>query len=149
VYGLLQNVSNYSDELVPLIAEAIPNRAGAAAPEYAYWRVDRKLTGRWVDPVTGTTVTVPGIIMEATTLSLRTDGVICEALLGNGDALDDYSRGLQRESVVEKQLDNEIKKQEVADAAQRLDVVQTADDARADLYVRVHPTPPAQPDVTP
>jgi hypothetical protein len=54
----------------------------------------------------GTAINVPGIIVDADSHVLRTDGVMVEALLGVGEALDSYSQGLQREAERAKELAN-------------------------------------------
>jgi hypothetical protein len=40
-------------------------------------------------------ITVPGIIVDAKTAVMRTEGVVVEALLGQADALDEYAQQLQ------------------------------------------------------
>ncbi|NIG54643.1 hypothetical protein [Chitinophaga sp. Cy-1792] len=50
---------------------------------------------------------VTGIIVSAQTTVMRTEGIMVEALLGQGDALDTYSHGLQDEKVREKKLNND------------------------------------------
>lgn len=42
------------------------------------------------------TVTVPGVILGATTNSLRTDGIVVDCFLGGGNALDSYGKQLQQ-----------------------------------------------------
>ncbi len=55
------------------------------AAEDSYWRVNKDKKSKYDD------FTVPGVILTATKNVLRTDGIIVEALLGQGDALDTYS----------------------------------------------------------
>ena len=49
---------------------------------------------------------VDGIVMDVTRHTVRTPAVIIDALLGHGVALDNYSLGLQQETLREKQLEN-------------------------------------------
>ncbi|MCA9708100.1 MAG: hypothetical protein KDK70_19770 [Myxococcales bacterium] len=51
---------------------------------------------------------VPGIILSASRNVLRTDGLIVEAVLGAGEGLDTYARGLQEEQVRTRRLANEL-----------------------------------------
>jgi len=60
----------------------------------------------------GRTHTVPGVLLEHRDLVMRTEGVVVEALLGNGDALDGYAAQLQ-------QLEVERREAEVALAQAR------------------------------
>ena len=49
---------------------------------------------------------MPGIIISANKVVMRTDDIVVDALLGEGDALDDYSQGLQAEAVSAEQVQN-------------------------------------------
>jgi hypothetical protein len=60
-----------------------------------YLRVRSEKTSTYADEANDTTIDVPGIILSATQNVMRTDGVIVEALLGVGGALDGYSSRLQ------------------------------------------------------
>lgn len=53
-------------------------------------------------------IPVPGIILSASRNVLRTDGLIVEAVLGAGEGLDAYARGLQEEQVRSRRLANEL-----------------------------------------
>ncbi|MBS1717839.1 MAG: hypothetical protein JSS72_08930 [Armatimonadetes bacterium] len=79
--------------------------------------------------------TVTGIIVSATTTVLRTDGLIVEALLGRGDALDTYSHGLQDESVRQKALAND----KVALANQ---IISSGEADKGALYAELFPNCP-------
>jgi len=76
-------------------------------PQDRYLRVKKDYTSLYHDEATGTQIRVPGIIMAANKYVLRTEGIIVEALLGQGDALDDYSHGLQDEAVRERRIAND------------------------------------------
>jgi hypothetical protein len=53
---------------------------------------------------------VEGVILDATRVTLRTDSVIVEALLGQADALDEYAMEMQRAEAEAKTLANEREK---------------------------------------
>lgn len=58
-------------------------------------------------------ITVPGIIMDVRSRILRTDAVVVDALLGQGEALDCYNMHLQDEAVKKAQLDNTAYQQQI------------------------------------
>jgi hypothetical protein len=53
---------------------------------------------------------VDGVLMNETTITMRTDSVIVEALLGQADALDDYAMEVQKAAAGAKTLENEREK---------------------------------------
>ena len=85
----------------------------------------------------GRNITVDGVIMSARTVVLRTDAVIVEALLGQANALDDYSIGLQVERVREKQLANDAAALSLDERGARLSIVATKDKAAAEVWAAV------------
>lgn len=93
----------------------------------------------------GMSVDVDGVIMSIQKNVLRTDCVIVEAILGQGQALDDYAIGLQREAVNAEVLKNRAKEQDIARGQLAMDVVNSADEARANVFARVFPPPPPAP----
>jgi hypothetical protein len=81
-------------------------------------------------------------VLGVTRSTLPTDGVLVEALLGQGNALDAYSMGLQMEAVREKLTANERAAAEVALLRQKLDAVAAGDKERVELLARLFPPPP-------
>src|SRR5439155_16087662 len=73
---------------------------------------------------------------------MRTEGVIVEALLGQGEGLDTYSKGLQEQAVRAKTIENN--RQDAAVQREKLAQHVIADDAstQADLFAKVFPLPP-------
>lgn len=67
-----------------------------------YLRVRGEKTSTYTDAPSGADLEVPGVILSATSNVMRTDGVIVEALLGVGGALDDYSARLQELEVARR-----------------------------------------------
>jgi hypothetical protein len=82
----------------------------------------------------GNTFKVPGVILSVDNNVVRTDGVMCEALLGQADALDDYSKGLQEEKVREKRLANNALALENRKVSAALGIVSASDSAAAAVY---------------
>lgn len=77
---------------------------------------------------------VQGIILSVMTNVMRTEGILVEALLGQGDALDSYSHGLQDEAVREKRIANS--KSELANT-----IISNNEADKAKLFGSVYPLP--------
>jgi hypothetical protein len=77
--------------------------------------------------------TVKGIIQDVTNRTIRTDAVIADALLGQGEALDCYNIKLQNEAVREAILNNMVKEQAIAVIDGIVDPIQ-----KAELYKKVN-----------
>ena len=60
------------------------------------------------DPSMQDFATVPGVILDIKRRILRTDGVILDAVLGHGDALDSFNQGMQTEAVRAAKLANDL-----------------------------------------
>lgn len=74
----------------------------------SYHRVKKGLRTEYKTVTTGTTLSVDGIVLSAMYNVLRTEGIITEALLGESNALDDFSKGLQDQTVQELRLRNDL-----------------------------------------
>jgi hypothetical protein len=75
-------------------------------------------------------IKVPGVLLRQREVTLATDSVVVEALLGSQDALDEYSKDLQVETIREKQLANDQ-----AELGQT--IVRDGDTVKADLYAKI------------
>lgn len=64
------------------------------SPGDDYVRFDPDLVSTFIDK-RGRSHNVPGVLLHAETLVMRTDGVMVESLLGQGPALDEYASQLQ------------------------------------------------------
>jgi hypothetical protein len=73
---------------------------------------------------------------------MRTEGIIVEALLGQGEGLDTYSKGLQEQAVRAKTIEND--RQDAAVQREKLAQSVIAEEAttKADLFAKVFPLPP-------
>jgi hypothetical protein len=109
-----------------------------------YLRVKKNLTSTYQHPVTQTTKVVPGIILSAMSNVLRTEGIIVEALLGEGDALDTYSHGLQDETVKAKILSNALLETEVKKNEMAMQIVKEKNSDAAKVFEQVFPLPKIQ-----
>ncbi|MCC6319048.1 MAG: hypothetical protein IT361_15315 [Gemmatimonadaceae bacterium] len=78
---------------------------------------------------------VDGVLLREREVVMATDSVVVEALLGQSDALDDYSRDLQVEAIREKQLANQREQ-----LAQK--IVASGDASAAALFAQVFAPPP-------
>jgi hypothetical protein len=92
--------------------------------------------------VSGSTFVIPGIILGVTRNILRTDGVIVETILGQGEGLDEYSRGLQETAVKQAQMQNALSQAEVDRSRLAQQVVSTKNVEAAKLYAQVFPCCP-------
>jgi hypothetical protein len=85
-------------------------------------------------PDSGVTREFPGIILGSTTNTIRTDGVLVDTLLGQGDALDEYSKGLQEEAVRSQRLDNQLLDAEQRKRSLGLSLVEDGSEEDAKLF---------------
>lgn len=99
---------------------------------------------KWVSKKTGLSqtvqgITVPGIILNVATRIMPTDSVICEALLGQGEALDCYNMQLQQAAVESAKLQNEQLRLENMRMQQAMDLLNLITDPtqRAELYKKI------------
>jgi Bacterial Ig domain len=144
IRNMLSSIPDYNDELKSIVQLAVPKDAdGNEVPDAAYLRIDRRLVTTYQDSATGTAITVPGLILSADKSVLRTEGVIVEALLGQGEGLDDYSRGLQDSAVAERQLQNARLQADVDKDTLARALVVDKDAEGAKIFEEVYPPPPA------
>ncbi|MGW7386562.1 hypothetical protein [Streptomyces sp. NPDC054794] len=132
VLAQLSTIFDYKDNLVqpPMVEE----REVASNDRYLRWR---KTSSTYTDE-TGNAFTVPGVIMNVDKIVMRTDGVIVDAVLGQGDALDAYSNGLQVQAVRQRQLGNDRE-------ALGQKVVTDTDNPKAKIYKDIFPNSVALP----
>jgi hypothetical protein len=78
---------------------------------------------------------VDGVLLKEREVIMATDSVVVEALLGQSDALDEYSKDLQVEAIREKQLANQRE-------AMAQKIVSTGDATAAALFAQVFLPPP-------
>lgn len=105
---------------------------------YTYWKYCHNMTplNRNKD---GVEASIPGVVIGVTDSTLPTDGVIVEALLGQGNALDAYSLGLQMEAVREKLVTNDHSQTNIDLAKEKLKAVENKDTVKADILAQLFP----------
>lgn len=98
-----------------------------------YTQFNRKLVSSYVDPDSEATINIPGVLLSAEKYVMRTEGVIVESILGEGNALDDYARQLQELEVERKKQD--VRAIELASDREALlmTLVQDGDEEKAKL----------------
>ncbi len=98
--------------------------------------IDRSKTSTHV-LASGREFEVPGIVFSANLISLRTDGVIVDAMLGGGEALDEYATELQEQRVAATRHDNAARVLENRKVATALEIVEAADETKAAIFAQV------------
>lgn len=82
-------------------------------------------------------IRVPGVILDVDRNRMRTDGVIVEALLGKGEALDDYMAGIQHAELAEQRLENDRLEAEIEQQQLAAEVAKTGNASDAQRYATV------------
>lgn len=134
----LEHVFDYQDGHHTFVeTKTLTDDAGTEIPNAGYLRVRKELVSTYQDPTTGTNIDVPGIILAAEKNVLRTDAVIVEALLGQGDALDGYAQRLQELEVSNREVEQARQNAEAERAALVNQVVTDNDAERAKLLAEL------------
>ena len=84
-------------------------------------------------------IEVQGVILKESVITMRTEGVVVDAFLGQGEALDAYSQGLQSEQVRELTLANDLKEAERLKLELGSRIVSDGDVERATIFAQVFP----------
>lgn len=120
---ILDELANLYDhtktQRVSFIKEYTENKVSFATGDETTVKYVSK-SNELIDTQSHDNIHVPGIIMDVREYVLRTDAVIVDALLGQGEALDCYNMNLQNEAVNKAKLDN-MKIQEAIDAIKAMD----------------------------
>lgn len=120
----LQNVFGELDVTVPL------------PDSVSYMRVNKGLRTQLEDQAF---IEIPGVVLKKNVITMRTEGVVVDAFLGQGEALDTYSQGLQSEQVRELLLKNELSEGERAKLELGRTIVSDGDTERAAIFAQVFP----------
>lgn len=89
ILAQIQDIRDYNDQPQPFIEEV------ALTPNDTYMRVRRDMEFSYTVPVTGTVVRFTGVPLAVNTHTMRTEGIIVEAMLGQASSLDGYAERLQ------------------------------------------------------
>ncbi len=146
IVNQLLHIFDYQDRHHRFIEDKpFQDAEGNDIPLSNYLRVKKDYFSTYNEPGSPS-ITVPGIILAANRHVLRTEGVIVEALLGQGEALDDYSRNLQTETVRERNLKNDLLEQEIKMKKRAIDILDSRDELGAKLYAMINQAPEAEND---
>lgn len=135
VLAQLQTIFDHQDRVVtpPLVEEQNLGNGDT------YLRFRKDAVSTYTDE-TGNTFTVPGAIVAVNKNIMRTEGVIVDAVLGLGEALDSYSRGLQETSVEERRLANHTHQARLDREKIARGIVEEQNEKAARIYRMVFPT---------
>lgn len=123
----LQNVLDYKDELKSIVEEK------ELSQNDKYLRINRRIISNYKDDITEAEFALPGTILSVTKNVMRTEGVIVEALLGQGEALDNYATRLQELEVSRREAEVAHSEADVKQANLLNEVVTNNDTQRAKL----------------
>jgi hypothetical protein len=154
----VESIRDYKDNLSVVdptkpeknFIQRIQLKGGEGKPVKEYLRVNRDYVTEYIDSTVDPTtpggrdgkLRIPGMIMEDNRYVLRTEAIIVDALLGQGNALDQYSQGLQDQLVNERSLKNRLMEQEIERYKKALNILTSKDKEAAALYPLVFPCCP-------
>jgi hypothetical protein len=90
ILGQIRDIRDYADQTQPFIEEV------SLGANDKYMRVRRDIVSSYTEPITQQKVDFTGVPLAVNTYTMRTEGVIVEALLGQASSLDSYAEELQR-----------------------------------------------------
>jgi hypothetical protein len=138
----LSGIPDYQDQLQTVFEWVTPTKDGAPVDGATYMRFPRNLTTNFTDPSSGQVITVPGIVLAYDHIVMRTEGVIVDSVLGQGEGLDAYSQGLQDVTVAERRVAVAERQAEIDRAQLARDLVAAKDESGAAIYAKIFPPPP-------
>ncbi|NJC85930.1 hypothetical protein [Planosporangium mesophilum] len=137
----LDSITDYRGEVHPDFVQTVTLTGEAKSDSITYLRVNPDTVSGYQTGSDGPVVYVPGIILAADSHVMRTDGVVVDSFLGLGNGLDDYSIGLQAESVRARRIENDRHQAEVDRLELATQIVESGDTVRAALYRQLFPPP--------
>jgi hypothetical protein len=145
ILNVLSSIPDYTGTTQSLVEQITPTAPdGTPDPTGTYLRVKPNLNGIYQAPG-GTQFTVPGIILGVSTHVMRTDQLLCDALLGEGDALDTYSHALQDAAIAERQVALAERNAAVARENLAQSIVSSKDADMASAWQKIFPQPMSVP----
>lgn len=145
ISDILAAIANFEGTTKSLIEKVTPvDSQGNPQPDAAYVRVDPKQADSYPSEPSANAprFTVPGVIISAEEIVMRTDGVLVDAILGEGDGLDGYSHGLQDATVADRTVTTAERQTEIALKRLAMKIIKAKDKEQADLYAKLFPPPP-------
>lgn len=132
---IIEQLSTILDHKDQVVNPPFIEKKALSANDF-YWRVRKDMTSTYQDE-TGNKFTVPGVIVAANKIVMRTEGIIVDALLGQGNALDDYSQGLQQAAVKQRELVNAAALARLDQEALAREIVKNKDNDKAKIFRQV------------
>ena len=112
IVGQLKNIFDYKDERHEFIEEkSFTDSSGSEIAKYL--RTKKGYLSTYKDDITATEIPVSGIILTVVKSILRTEGVIVEAMLGTGEALDGYAKRLQELEILRREAEVDLARAKV------------------------------------
>jgi hypothetical protein len=147
ILSALKTITDHRGQAQPDFIRTVSTTAGDDGTPATYAQVNTDFVSSYTGP-DGHEYVVPGIIVSTDRHTLRTDGVIVDSFLGNGNALDDYSTGLQRQAVRARDVENQraaadalLRKVEAERLQLALKIVSDDDSTRAALFQQLFVRP--------
>ncbi|MFF3024557.1 hypothetical protein ACFVRR_18200 [Gottfriedia sp. NPDC057948] len=109
-------------------------------PVNPYYQFSKSLYSLYKDQ-TGREILVQGIIISVKKHVMRTEGVIVDSILGQGDALDTYSHGLQDEEIRTKKLANDLKEKEIEKYEIAKSILEKSEVEKGAIFSQLYPNP--------
>ncbi|MFF2875084.1 hypothetical protein ACFVR2_02050 [Gottfriedia sp. NPDC057991] len=109
-------------------------------PVNPYYQFSKSLYSLYKDQ-TGREILVQGIIISVKKHVMRTEGVIVDSILGQGDALDTYSHGLQDEEIRTKKLANDLKEKEMEKYEIAKSILEKSEVEKGSIFSQLYPNP--------
>jgi hypothetical protein len=134
----LQNIRDFQGNTVGDFFE-VKSYAERGGSKSEFWRVNTDKTSTFASVASGAQFVVPGVILGVTTNVMRTEGVIVESILGQGEALDSYNKGLQVEKIKAQQAATAVAELQNRKEEAALKIVADKDSAAAAVYATVYP----------
>jgi hypothetical protein len=146
----LSGIPDYQDQMKTAYEFVVPkDDQGNDVPTATYMQFPRGLSTTVTDPTqSGTDFTVPGIVLGVDVITMRTEGVLVDALLGPGDGLDQYSKRLQEIALAERQVAVAERQAEVDRVALARKIVTDQDEKAAAVFAKLFPPPLAGTTIT-
>lgn len=142
VTGALAAIPDWRDELHKMFEWVTPTQDGKPYPPGRFMRFPHQLVTQFPD-AENPIATVPGVVLGFEHLVMRTEGIMVDCVLGEGEGLDDYSRELQQVTIAERQAAVAQSQAEVAKQDLARQLVTTKDSAGAKIYAELFVPPPA------
>ena len=137
----LENIQDYQDKPKSLIqGVALRDQTGNYVQNLNYLRVRKDIISEYVDPSSpDIKIQVPGIITSVIRNSLRTEGTLITPYVGQTNALDLYSTGIQNENLKKAELDNKNAGTEISRNLLAMKIVEERETDSAKLFSEVFP----------